>query len=116
MSTIILITGFFLSTLQGDGIREVIFHDGFETLENWEKISFGINKKPTRYTIVRDSAKSYLFAVSRSSASGYLCRYSFDTARRPLLRWRWMINELVAGAGGPEKPGDDYALRIFVLF
>jgi hypothetical protein len=93
-----------------------IIKEEFSNLDNWENFSFSGNKEPTLYTLVNDSNISYLNIISNSSASGLIHKNKFDPTKFPVLSWRWRVDNLINDADGKTKSGDDYTIRIFVLF
>jgi hypothetical protein len=57
-----------------------------------------------------------LKAVSRQSASGLIKKIRVDLEKYPYLNWRWRIeNRLTGTFDEKQKPGDDYAARIYVV-
>ena len=93
-----------------------IITENFNDLNNWENFSFTNNKTPTQYSIVSDSITSYLQIITNSSASGLIHTREFDPNLYPILSWRWQINTMIKDADGRTKSGDDYPIRIFVMF
>ena len=76
----------------------------------------GAKKARTDYQIINDDDISYLQIQSSKSASGILWKFKFKPHESPILKWRWKVDTLIEDADGREKSGDDYAVRIFVLF
>lgn len=95
---------------------QYIIQEEFNDLDNWENFSFSGNKQPTQYTIVNDSEQSFLNIISKSSASGLIHKNQFDPNQYPILSWRWRVDNVIADADGKIKSGDDYPIRIFVMF
>ncbi|PIU99902.1 MAG: hypothetical protein COS57_17560 [Syntrophobacterales bacterium CG03_land_8_20_14_0_80_58_14] len=45
-----------------------------------------------------------------------VCRRTFNAAETPCLRWRWKVEQL-SNRGDPKgKAGDDYSIRVYVMF
>jgi hypothetical protein len=65
---------------------------------------------------VRDGGVVTLRVRSSSSASTAAQSLDVDTARTPVLSWRWKVSNPVAGSDFTRKSGDDYAARVYVLF
>ena len=85
-------------------------------LARWEPLTFPKIKAHSTYTLVREGEKSVLKAESNASASGLVCRQTFNIYEYPRLRWRWKVT-LLPDRGDPrEKEGDDYPIRIYVMF
>ena len=94
----------------------VLFREDFASLARWEPLTFPKIKAHSTYTLVREGEKSVLKAESRASASGLVCRQTFNIYEYPRLRWRWKVT-LLPDRGDPrEKEGDDYPIRIYVMF
>jgi hypothetical protein len=73
-------------------------------------------KVRTRYTLVDDGGLTVLRADSQGGASGLARKLSADPAQYPLLRWRWKVSNLIAGADLRRREGDDYPARLYVMF
>jgi hypothetical protein len=93
-----------------------VIQEEFSNLDSWEKFSFSGGKEPTQYTITNDSSMSYLDIISESSASGLIHRDNFDPNKYPLLSWQWRVEDLICDADGKTKSGDDYPIRLLVMF
>jgi hypothetical protein len=96
--------------------KKVFFRENFETLDDWRPLLFPKIKNHTEYRIERSGDETYLKAVSRASASGLVLKKEFDVREYPFLRWKWKVDNLYAKAGRHEKAGDDYPIRIYVIF
>ncbi len=82
----------------------------------WSPLSASNIETPTRYTLVDDGGVTVLRADSRAGASGLSRQLSVNPAQFPWLRWRWKIENLVAGADLRSKQGDDFPARLYVMF
>jgi hypothetical protein len=82
----------------------------------WSPLSASNIETPTRYTLVDDGGVTVLRADSRAGASGLSRQLSVNPAQFPWLRWRWKIENLVAGADLSSKQGDDFPARLYVMF
>lgn len=82
----------------------------------WEPLRMPRVRRETIYDSVRIDGEDVLRARSECAASARIHRMSgVDLARTPWLSWRWRVDE-APDAGDPhEKPGDDFALRVYVL-
>ena len=94
----------------------VLLREDFNDLSAWENMYIGAKKARTDYQIINDDGNSYLQIKSSESASGILWNTTFNPHEFPILKWRWKVETLVEDADGREKSGDDYAVRIFILF
>ena len=95
---------------------EYVINEEFSNLDNWENFQFSGNKNPTKFTVVKDSNFTYLKIVSDSSASGLIHKNQFNPNQYPVLSWRWRVNDIIDEADGRTKSGDDYPIRVFVMF
>jgi hypothetical protein len=101
------------STIQKNTI---FFYDKFQNLNNWESFQFSSGKKPTEYKIISENIKKILEINSNFSASGLICKYKFNPKQYPLLKWKWKVNNIIPIADSKSKKGDDYPIRIFIMF
>jgi hypothetical protein len=112
--TLAIFSCFFADSIVQNEI--IFFHDTFKNLNGWEKFQFSSGKKQTNYSIFTENDQNYLQIISDSSASGLISKYKFNPIEYPLLKWKWKINNIIPNANGKTKKGDDYPLRIFVMF
>jgi Protein of unknown function (DUF3047) len=94
----------------------VLFREEFDTLDRWEPLTFTKIKAHSTYTLVKEGGKSILKAESRDSASAIVCRRTFNVYENHRLRWRWKVDQLSDRGDPKEKAGDDYPLRVYVIF
>ena len=95
---------------------DVLFRENFDSLAQWEPLTFPKIKAHSTYTLVRDGGKSVLKAESRASASAIVYRRTFNIYENPRIRWRWKVTQLSDRGNPKEKTGDDYPIRIYVMF
>jgi hypothetical protein len=94
-----------------------ILLEPFKSMESWEPLNFKKIDKHTQYSIdKRNPHGSYLKAESDNSASGLIWEKSFDVNESPLLRWKWKVSNIYSKGNAKEKSGDDYPIRIYVMF
>lgn len=91
-------------------------HEDFYNLQNWKPLFFPKIKRHTEYTIEKDGELSCLRAESNASASGLILKKEFNVFEYPKLKWRWKISNIYLKGNAEEKSGDDYPLRIYVIF
>jgi hypothetical protein len=96
--------------------RAVLFHEDFATLDNWRPFYFPKIEKHSVYTIRRDGERHYLKAESNDSASAMVYKDSFKVYDYPRVKWRWKVNNVYAKGDARTKTGDDYPMRIYVMF
>jgi hypothetical protein len=83
----------------------------------WKALTFKHIPQHTEYTLVRDAEFGVVVrAEARQSASGLLRAVDLVASERPLLRWRWKAENLIAAGDVTRKEGDDYPARIYVSF
>ncbi|MRR15964.1 MAG: DUF3047 domain-containing protein [Deltaproteobacteria bacterium] len=95
----------------GQGWRE-----DFQTLANWKPLTFPKIPRHSTYSIEREGEKNILVARADRSASGLVCKRSFDIYKTPIIQWRWKISNTYRAGDEKRKSGDDYPLRIYVVF
>jgi hypothetical protein len=82
--------------------RKVLFREDFNNLDNW---------KP-----VYDRQKTFMRAESRSSASGIVFKHPFNVHEYPRVTWRWKAENTYEKGNARSKSGDDYPIRVYVIF
>jgi Protein of unknown function (DUF3047) len=98
------------------GDRKVLFREDFSTLENWKPFFFPKIKSHSTYTIERDGDKPVLRAESHASASAIVYKDVFDVYEYPRAKWRWKVKNIYARADVRSKEGDDYPIRVYIMF
>lgn len=96
--------------------QEIFFREDFNDLKNWEPLYFPKIKEHTRYSIENDDKGKYLKAESSSSASGIIFSKEFNVFEYPKLRWRWKVSNTFKRGDAREKSGDDYPMRVYIMF
>jgi len=96
--------------------RQIFVRDNFMNLENWRPFFFPKEKKPTAYAVETIDNGKVLKASSDASASGLVMKKSFNVYEYPKVRWRWRIMSVYEKGDVRIKSGDDYPLRIYILF
>jgi hypothetical protein len=96
--------------------KAVFFHEDFATLDNWVPFYFPKIKKHSVYTIQRDGERHYLKADSNASASAIVYKYPFNVYEYPHVRWRWKVNNIYVNGNARSKAGDDYPMRVYIMF
>jgi hypothetical protein len=102
-----------------DHLPPVWLREEFSDLNRWEPLVFPEIPRHTLYTVESDGQSDYLKAESSASSSGLILTEEFDVYEYPKIRWRWKVDNLYSGkrvnrAG--RKDGDDYPIRIYVIF
>jgi len=96
--------------------RPVFLREDFNDLAHWRPLFFPKIKQHSQYTIEKDGDMSYLRAESNASASGIIYKKEFNVYDYPKVRWRWKISNVYAKGNELSKSGDDYPIRIYVIF
>jgi len=94
----------------------VFLHEEFDTLDAWRPLTFPKISRHTRYSVVEDGTNRLLQAKTRASASGLILAKTFDVTRYPVLKWRWKIDAVYEKGNARRKDGDDYPIRVYVVF
>ncbi len=101
-----------LSSEDGAGSLREEFND----LNNWEPLYFEKIEEHSVYSTAVDESGSHLKAESDSSASGLISKDEFDVYEYSKAKWRWKINNVFIKGDAKEKSGDDYPIRIYIIF
>lgn len=94
----------------------VFLREEFSDLANWRPVTFPKIREHTRYSIETLERESVLRAESQASASAIVHRMTFNVPDHPRLRWAWRVDNVYRKGNARSKEGDDYPLRIYVLF
>ncbi|MBF0310517.1 MAG: DUF3047 domain-containing protein [Magnetococcales bacterium] len=84
-----------------------------EEMARWEEQTF---RGATRYTPLLHQGRAALRAEAHGSASGRILRQRIDLRQTPFLHWSWFLPASPLDSNPREKQGDDFALRVYVLF
>lgn len=93
-----------------------MFREDFHDLAQWKPLLFPKIQQHSVYTVVTEGDSSYLRAESNASASGIIFNREFDVFAYPKVRWRWKIANIYRKGNAEEKSGDDYPIRIYIIF
>ena len=92
------------------------FREEFNSLDNWTPLTFPKIPRHSTYSIQKDGEMSFLVARADNSASGIIYTRSFNIYKTPIIKWKWKISNIYQAGDEKKKSGDDYPLRIYVLF
>ena len=98
------------------GDNDIFFRENFNDLENWKAMNFPKIKKHSIYSIERQGEGSYLKTESSASASAIVFNKTYNVFDYPRVKWRWKVNNVYKKGNAVEKSGDDYPIRIFIMF
>ncbi len=96
--------------------KEVFLREDFGDLEDWKPLHFRNIKAHTEYSILKEGNESYLKAESRASASGIIFNKKFTVSEYPKVKSRWKVSNVFEKGNAKVKSGDDYPLRIYIVF
>lgn len=97
---------------------EVLFREEFADLGAWRPVAFPRIERHTRYSVEVEEATGVtrVRVEADASSSGLAWRETYDVRAWPRLRWRWKVANVYERADPERKDGDDYPLRVYVLF
>lgn len=96
--------------------QKTLFRVNFNTLTDWEPLNFPKIKNHSKYTLAAEGNKTVLKAESHASASAIVYRRTFNIYEHPRISWRWKVTQLSDRGNPKEKAGDDYPIRVYVMF
>ncbi len=94
----------------------VLFREDFHDLSQWKPLYFPKILQHSGYTVVQEGHRSFLRAESHASASGLLYRKDYRVFDYPKVRWLWKVENVYQKGNAEEKSGDDYPIRIYIIF
>ena len=114
----LLFIGLFILRISADAVakEKVCIHEDFNTLNDWKPLLFAKIHKHSLYNIEQEGDNKVLKAVADDSASGLVYSKTFDIRQCPIISWRWKVKNVYAKGNALTRSGDDYPLRIYVLF
>lgn len=107
--------GLICSMGTGPGMAQSV-EESFDSLEAWEPLTFPKIEAHSTYRIVEEAGRSVLQAESQASASGLISAQPVDVYAHPRLTWRWKVANVYSNRSVQKKDGDDYPIRLYVLF
>jgi len=90
--------------------------EDFATLNNWKPLTFPKIERHTTYSIDENDSLTFLKAKTSGSASGIIFKESFNVYETPIVEWRWLVSNVFEEGNALEKSGDDYPIRIYIIF
>ncbi len=112
---LIIMLLFVVNTVEAED-NTIFFCENFDTLENWKTMEFPKVNKHSKYSMERQGDESYLKAESKASSSAIVFTKSFNVFDYPRVKWRWKISNVYTKGNAEEKAGDDYPIRVFIMF
>lgn len=95
---------------------KLLLRENFNDLNRWNPLNFPKIENHTSYTIESNGSESYLKAESNASASAVLYKTEFNIYQYSRMRWRWKVETIYKKGNAKTKTGDDYPLRIYIVF
>ena len=96
--------------------HRTLFREEFNSPENWKPLYFPKIERHTSYTVEGDEGGCFLKAESQASASALVFKHEFNVYEYPRMRWRWRVGNVYSRGDARIKEGNDYPLRIYILF
>jgi len=93
-----------------------VLREDFFGLKDWHPLYFPNIDRHTQYTIVTKGSESYLRAESHASASALVFATDFNVYDYPIMRWRWKVDNVYRKGDARSKAGDDYPMRLYIVF
>ncbi|NIO16497.1 MAG: DUF3047 domain-containing protein [Deltaproteobacteria bacterium] len=115
LAALFLTLAFSLS-LSGSETRATGFRDDFNDLANWKPYHFANIEKHSTYTTGTDGETTFLRLESDGSASAIMWKDTFNVYEYPFARWRWKIEKVYEKGDARSKGGDDYPVRVYLIF
>jgi hypothetical protein len=92
------------------------FRDDFKDLVHWKPYYFSNIDKHSKYTVEGEGETTILRAESNGSASALILKDKFNVYEYPFARWRWKIEKVYEKGNAKSKDGDDYPIRVYLIF
>ncbi len=102
-----------------EGSREgsrAVFREDFSDLAHWRAWEFDKVDRATRYDIRQVDGNFLLRMEADRSASGLILTRNYPVQEGVQLRWRWKADLHPAATDPLRRQGDDYAVRVYVIF
>lgn len=96
--------------------KKILFREEFNDLKNWRPLYFPKIARHTFYFIEKNGGRSYLKAESNASASALIYKQEFNVLEFPKMHWRWKVDNVYKGTNPELKSGDDYPIRVYIIF
>ena len=116
VKVVLVLLIFMSASLAAAAEKQILFREDFRSLDNWEPLFFPKIKKHSTYTIESVGKRSYLKAESQASASAIVYKKMFNVFEYPRARWRWRVDNVHTQGNPRDKAGDDYPIRVYVMF
>jgi hypothetical protein len=116
-NVLLLVLGCLVLTPMLSGAEDqFLFREEFKDLAQWDPLVFPKVQEHTRYSAESLNGETFLKAESHASASGLIRKGVYSVAQYPKVRFRWKIDRVYRNGDEHKKRGDDYPIRVYVVF
>ncbi|CAB1057069.1 hypothetical protein D1BOALGB6SA_1808 [Olavius sp. associated proteobacterium Delta 1] len=84
--------------------------------DGWNDLTFKKIDRHTRYTLVQDTDRVVVKAVSEQSASAITKNIKIDPKEYPIIDWQWKVANILSRGDVFKKKGDDFPARVYITF
>lgn len=112
LSTLLILSS---SLVWADNSSDFLYEE-FDSLKNWDYITFPLVKKESDYVIINEDGRAILKTSSHNSASSLQYKRQFNVYEYPYVEWSWKVDNVFKDGDVTKKSGDDYPLRVYVVF
>ena len=106
----------FISAALAHSEPQILLQENFDNIINWKPLNFPKIKQHSFYAVEFSEEGRYLKAVSNGSASALIYRDEFNIYKFPYVKWRWKVDNIYKKGDAKNKKGDDYPIRIYIIF
>jgi hypothetical protein len=86
------------------------------SLSSWKELTFPWQPRHSSYKSLTVSGRPQIRIESDNASSGLEYLRSFQTYATPILTWSWKAMNILAKGNAETKAGDDYPVRVYVMF
>lgn len=101
---------------QATAAEKILIQEDFFNRDHWKDLHFPKISRHSTYLTEQEGPDHYLRMESSGSASAIVHDRTFNVYRYPRLRWRWKISNVYKNGTITSRKGDDYPVRIYVMF
>jgi hypothetical protein len=83
--------------------RFSLANPGSSLPDGWQPLTFKKISRHTRYSVVRDSGRIAVKAVSEQSASGLTKNVAIDAGEYPIIDWEWKVSNVLSKGDASKK-------------
>ncbi len=95
----------------------VFLREEFNTLDRWKPMKFRKIRNLSVYSLDEQAnGECFVRAQSSGSASALVWQGEYNVYEFPMISWRWKVSNIYIKGNALEKSGDDYPMRINVMF